>query len=171
MGYIYLDESGRFENNKARSVVGGFFCLNRDIKTDEVKDLLKKHGIDQLHAKDLSNTKLANLMKDLMKLCKDKNIEPVIIIPKRGFFVVDDAVTYINILADGISKFLIKKVSLINDVTIVIEKRKTSKKEDYKEKIEEAIEKAITKNPLFDIFRITNVRSEGENIIIEYIYY
>lgn len=49
--------------------------------------------------------------------------------------------------------------------------RDTMLSDSIRGKIEEAIEKAITKNPLFDIFRITNVRSEGENIIIEYIYY
>jgi hypothetical protein len=36
-------------------------------------------------------------------------------------------------------------------------------------KIEEAIEKAITKNPLFKIYRILNVKGEGDNIVIEYI--
>jgi len=49
--------------------------------------------------------------------------------------------------------------------------RDTMLSDSIRGKIEEAIEKAITKNPLLDIFRITNVRSEGENIIIEYIYY
>ena len=36
-------------------------------------------------------------------------------------------------------------------------------------RIENKIEESITKNPLFNIFRITNVVGEGENIIIEYI--
>jgi len=36
-------------------------------------------------------------------------------------------------------------------------------------KIEETIEKAITKNPLFKIYRIVNVKGEGDNIVIEYI--
>ncbi|MDI1472521.1 MAG: hypothetical protein QMD43_05380 [Thermodesulfovibrio sp.] len=41
--------------------------------------------------------------------------------------------------------------------------------ESVRVRIENKIEEAITKNPLFNIFRITNVIGEGENIIIEYI--
>lgn len=148
MSYLYLDESGRFEYKKARSVVGGFFCQNIDKEKAEIINILKKHNIEHLHAKDLNNSKLSNLIKDLMKFFKDKKIEPIIIIPKRGFFVINDTKTYINILADGISKFCVKKVNVINNIIIVIEQRKGSEKEDYEDKIDEAIKKVKVINGL-----------------------
>jgi len=167
MSYIYLDESGRFENNKARSVVGGFFCQNRDIEKTEVINLLKKYNIEQLHARDLDNSKLANIMSQLIKLCKNKKIEPIIIIPKRGFTVIDDATTYINILADGISKLLVKKIGVVNDVTIVIEKRKTSSTEDYEKRVGEAIEKEKAINGISNNIRHTIVMGNKNDVLLQ----
>jgi len=167
MSYIYLDESGRFETNKARSVVGGFFCQNRDIEKTEIINLLKKYNIEQLHARDLNNSKLANIVSQLITICKDRKIEPIIIIPKRGFFVINDAITYINILADGISKLLVKKIGVVNDVTIVIEKRKTSSTEDYEKRVEEAIEKEKAINGISNKIRHTIVMGNKNDVLLQ----
>jgi tetratricopeptide (TPR) repeat protein len=146
MNYLYLDESGQFKGAKTRrSIVGGIFIKNKNINDFEVSTFFKQFGFgdEPFHGMKLDNSDLSNVVDKLIDFCNINGIEPIIFIPKREFFVIDDTVTYINVLADGITKFFIKYIHLINDITIFIENRNNLLKPTYVTRINESIAKAI----------------------------
>ena len=134
MNYLYLDESGQFKGAKTRrSIVGGIFIKNKNINDFEVSTFFKQFGFgdEPFHGMKLDNSDLSNVVDKLIDFCNINGIEPIIFIPKREFFVIDDTVTYINVLADGITKFFIKYIHLINYITIFIENRNNLLKPTY----------------------------------------
>lgn len=146
MSYLYLDESGQFKGQKSRrSIVGGIFSKHKNITDSAVRAFFKQFGYDNtpFHGKELDNATLSKIIDALINFCKTNEFEPVIFIPRRDFFVINDVVTYINVLTDSVAKFLIKKAQLINDITIVIEHRVNLLEDSYKERINEAIAKTV----------------------------
>ncbi|MGB4269307.1 MAG: DUF3800 domain-containing protein [Spirochaetota bacterium] len=148
MAYIYLDESGQFDEKTKRNVIGGFFSIEELDKgsVESFFNLFDKTYFNekgQFHGRELSNEYLSYFIDKLIDFLNSKNSKPVLFIPKKRFFFINDSVTYINILSDGIVKFLkrIEGKYSISSLKIVIEGRKGSSKEDYTQRITEAIEK------------------------------
>jgi hypothetical protein len=154
MAYLFLDESGRFEGkSKSRSVVGGFFIAD-DAIPDDLKTFFTNFNLqsETFHACTIKDKELyTNIIDSLIDLCKKKNIIPLIFIPQRGFFIIDDVITYLNVLIDGIVQFIKSNTRLLQNVSkliIAIEHRVGLSKYEYDKRIKEAIEKAIVITPV-----------------------
>ncbi|HGJ65150.1 TPA: hypothetical protein ENS27_07140 [bacterium] len=171
MNYLYIDESGQFKGAKTRrSIVGGIFIKNKNINDFEVSTFFKQFGFgdEPFHGMKLDNSDLSNVVDKLIDFCNINGIEPIIFIPKREFFVIDDTVTYINVLADGITKFFIKYIHLINDITIFIENRNNLLKPTYVTRINESIAKAIALSGSIKKNIIYNVKIQNkQNIFLQ----
>ena len=75
--FFYIDESGHTGNNLFDvtqpylyyGVIGSLVNLDMLAK-DEVEKIRKKFGVERLHATELGETKLVNLIIDLKRLSK-----------------------------------------------------------------------------------------------------
>ncbi len=149
MAFLYLDESGKFQDNiNFRSVIGGFFSI-QNLPKGKIEDFYNKFDESffdddkRFHGLNLSNEQLSQFIDALIDMLDTNQCNPVLFIPTKRFFIIDDSTTYINVLTDGIVKFL-KRVEMKYDIascTIVIEYRKGSSTDDYKQRIIEALEK------------------------------
>lgn len=163
MAYLYLDESGSFRASKSlRSVIGGLFIKNDILTSQDIANFFSKFDLksEYFHGKELSNLVLSNVISGIIDFCKDKEIIPVIFIPQRGFYVIDDSITYLNVLSDGIISFIKNYSNIfqnINELTITIEHRRGLTQFEYKERLSETIDKAIILSHLSNRIIKTNI--------------
>ncbi len=154
MAYLYLDESGKFQGYKQkRSIVGGFFIKDKILTSNDVANFFRQFNLESeiFHGNELSNSTLLAVIDNLIDFCKQNDIIPIIFIPQRGFYVINDTKTYLHVLAEGIFAFIKKKSKLFQDIselTVTIEHRVGIKEEEYKERINELVTKAIVLSPL-----------------------
>lgn len=144
MSIIYIDESGAFDQHRTkRNVIGGIWC-QMPVPHNEIKQLFSQCGLSEIHACELDNEKLSLLVQKLMLFCEGHSIKPVILLPRRNFFIINDRATYINVLSDGLVEFIKTYSKVLDDtIEIIIEHRKGFNVDVDTARLDEAIAKGI----------------------------
>ncbi len=168
MSIIYIDESGAFDQyQKKRNVIGGIWC-KMPVPHNEVKQLFSQCGLSKVHACELDNETLSLLVQKLIPFCEGHSIKPVILLPRRGFFIISDTATYINVLSDGLVEF-IKTYAKELDATIeiIIEHRKGFKVDVDTKRLHEAIAKGVALSKVQNNINYTITFRGKDNIFLQ----
>lgn len=157
---LYLDESGDFEKDhqlKAEyrpSLVGGLLFEQQAIsKQDAIQILFEQNKQTNFHSIDESGNNIINVLKRL----KDYDIQKVVYENKERLLVIDSTTTYLNILAEGLVRTMLRLSVKEGKVKfkIIIATRKDVTKghgiihvEEYHKRLKERIIIGLARNEL-----------------------
>lgn len=157
---LWLDESGEFEDEKYKnkeymegSLVGGVL-VDLDILKTNAENLFE----GKIHANELEKKDAGNILVPILEKAKSRRMEFIIFQNDKKVNILDNNITYLNVLCEGIVK-LIKKLLLQYgsiDINIIYASRKLVgegnigiiDKNSYYERIKEKIEIEFTKNAI-----------------------
>ncbi len=142
---FYLDESGGFRGNrKKQDLVGGFFST-REVTDETIRSFFEKLGYSDFHGMEIDdNAEYSRVLDRVIGFCNEKKIEPVLFISTRGFYIIDDSTTYLNVITDGMVKWLIKNLPYVKTCTtinMVIERRINTDNREYEKRLRERLAK------------------------------
>lgn len=125
---LWLDESGRFQDEEYKSkdfmegsLVGGAL-VDLDVFKTNGENIIER----KIHSNELKSDKAAEIVIPILEKAKNKRVEFVIFQNDKKVSILDDNITYLNVLCDGIVK-LIKKLLLQHgsiDINVIYASRK-----------------------------------------------
>ena len=164
--YLYLDESGQFEENlkTKASIIAGFLGRNlicTEQRAEKIFSQVKAGDanfseieIDPFHAMESNNKNIPQFIVALLNKIAKENFQIITFKSQKNYNIVNSDVTYLNVFAEGIVNLVQRLLAETNDEIILnvlyasrlnvkdSEKRKiyiSIEEKEYTERIEERI--------------------------------